>query len=252
MKNIAPARGCAIDCKRTGGDPDEAACPLETLGQRSVARAFGERNPVVGGGGDQAAQAVGTGIIEEGLVSVTIGTSGVVFTASDRYRVEPHGRLHAFCHAVPGKWHLMGAILSAGGSLRWFGDRRIFQIEAGICLAGAIAEMLMQDRGGLIRLLPALPAAWPEGQISGLIARGGFTVALSWQKGQLREASILSQNGGVCRVWLPDGQLLQVLCDGQTVDVSAEPGGICSFQTRAGQVCRLLPSTDQDNPDEPS
>ncbi|NLF00314.1 MAG: xylulokinase, partial [Anaerolineales bacterium] len=75
-----------------------------------------------GGGGDQAAQAVGTGIIEEGLVSVTIGTSGVVFTASDRYRVEPHGRLHAFCHAVPGKWHLMGAILSAGGSLRWFRD----------------------------------------------------------------------------------------------------------------------------------
>jgi xylulokinase len=78
--------------------------------------------PVVGGGGDQAAQAVGTGIFAEGLVSVTIGTSGVVFAASKTYRVEPQGRLHAFCHAVPGMWHLMGVMLSAGGSFRWYRD----------------------------------------------------------------------------------------------------------------------------------
>jgi xylulokinase len=78
--------------------------------------------PVVGGGGDQAAQAVGTGIVEEGVVSATLGTSGVVFAASDTYRVEPQGRLHAFCHAVPGKWHLMGVMLSAAGSFRWYRD----------------------------------------------------------------------------------------------------------------------------------
>ncbi len=78
--------------------------------------------PVVGGGGDQAAQAVGTGIVTEGIVSATIGTSGVVFAASDAYRVEPQGRLHAFCHAVPGMWHLMGVMLSAGGSFRWYRD----------------------------------------------------------------------------------------------------------------------------------
>jgi xylulokinase len=78
--------------------------------------------PVAGGGGDQAAQAVGTGIFAEGAVSVTIGTSGVVFAASDTYRVEPQGRLHAFCHAVPGMWHLMGVMLSAGGSFRWYRD----------------------------------------------------------------------------------------------------------------------------------
>ena len=78
--------------------------------------------PVVGGGGDQAAQAVGTGVIAEGTVSVTLGTSGVVFAASNKYRVEPQGRLHAFCHAVPGQWHLMGVMLSAGGSLRWYRD----------------------------------------------------------------------------------------------------------------------------------
>jgi xylulokinase len=81
-----------------------------------------EGTPVVGGGGDQAAQAVGTGIVREGIVSVTVGTSGVVFAQSDSYRVEPQGRLHAFCHAVPGKWHLMGVTLSAGGSLRWYRD----------------------------------------------------------------------------------------------------------------------------------
>ena len=81
-----------------------------------------EGTPVVGGGGDQAAQAVGTGIISEGSVSVTVGTSGVVFAASDTYRVEPQGRLHAFCHAVPGLWHLMGVMLSAAGSFRWYRD----------------------------------------------------------------------------------------------------------------------------------
>ncbi len=77
-----------------------------------------EGTPVVGGGGDQAAQAVGTGIITEGVVSATLGTSGVVFAASDSYRVEPEGKLHAFCHAVPGMWHLMGVMLSAAGSFR--------------------------------------------------------------------------------------------------------------------------------------
>jgi xylulokinase len=76
--------------------------------------------PVVAGGGDQAAQAVGCGIVEEGLVSATLGTSGVVFAQSDEYRVEPNGKLHAFCHAVPGKWHLMGVMLSAAGSFQWY------------------------------------------------------------------------------------------------------------------------------------
>jgi xylulokinase len=78
--------------------------------------------PVVGGGGDQAAAAVGTGTVVEGIVSLSLGTSGVVFASADRPIVEPQGRLHAFCHAVPGKWHLMGVMLSAAGSLRWYRD----------------------------------------------------------------------------------------------------------------------------------
>ena len=78
--------------------------------------------PVVGGGGDQAAGAVGCGIVEPGIVSSVIGTSGVVFAYADTPAVDPEMRLHTFCHAVPGKWHVMGVQLSSGGSLRWLRD----------------------------------------------------------------------------------------------------------------------------------
>ena len=78
--------------------------------------------PVVGGGGDQAAGAVGNGIVETGIVSSTVGTSGVVFAFADQPVVDPGLRVHTFCHAVPGKWHLMGVMLSAGGTLRWYRD----------------------------------------------------------------------------------------------------------------------------------
>ena len=81
-----------------------------------------EGTPVVGGGGDQAAGAVGNGIVREGIVSSTLGTSGVIFTSCDEVKVEPGRRLHTFCHAVPEKWHVMGVMLSAGGSFRWLRD----------------------------------------------------------------------------------------------------------------------------------
>ena len=74
------------------------------------------------GGGDQAAGAVGAGAVRPGVVSLTLGTSGVVFATTDAPLVEPEGRLHAFCHAVPGKWHFMGVTLSAAGSLQWYHD----------------------------------------------------------------------------------------------------------------------------------
>ena len=81
-----------------------------------------EGTPVVGGGGDQAAGAVGNGIVETGIVSSTVGTSGVVFAFSDQPVVDPGLRLHTFCHAVPDKWHVMGVMLSAGGSFQWYRD----------------------------------------------------------------------------------------------------------------------------------
>ena len=78
--------------------------------------------PVVAGGGDQAANAVGVGAVDPGVVALSLGTSGVVFAATDRPLVERDGRVHAFCHSVPGRWHLMSVMLSAAGSLRWFRD----------------------------------------------------------------------------------------------------------------------------------
>ncbi len=65
---------------------------------------------------------MGVGAVEPGVASVSLGTSGVVFATTDRPTIDPHGRLHAFCHAVPGRWHIMGVMLSAGGSLRWYRD----------------------------------------------------------------------------------------------------------------------------------
>ncbi|RMF89716.1 MAG: xylulokinase [Nitrospinota bacterium] len=78
--------------------------------------------PIMAGGGDNAAAAVGSGVVREGSALVSLGTSGVVFAHSDTLKIDPSGALHAFCHAVPGKYHLMGVVLSAGGSLRWYRD----------------------------------------------------------------------------------------------------------------------------------
>lgn len=93
--------------------------------------------PVVAGGGDQAANAVGMGVVEPGELCLSLGTSGVVFVATDRPVVEPEGRLHAFCHAVPGRWHLMGVMLSAAGSLQWFRDALAPGVDFATLLAAA-------------------------------------------------------------------------------------------------------------------
>jgi xylulokinase len=78
--------------------------------------------PVVAGGGDQSANAVGVGAIDPGVVALSLGTSGVVFASTDGPIRDPRGQVHAFCHAVPERWHLMTVMLSAAGSLRWFRD----------------------------------------------------------------------------------------------------------------------------------
>ena len=78
--------------------------------------------PVVAGGGDQAANGVGVGAVDPGVVALSLGTSGVIFAPTDRPLHEPRGRVHAFCHAAPGRWHLMSVMLSAAGSLRWYRD----------------------------------------------------------------------------------------------------------------------------------
>ncbi len=88
----------------------------------AAAEATGLRagTPVVAGGGDQSANAVGVGAVSEGRVALSLGTSGVVFAPTRAPLHDPHGAVHAFCHAIPGMWHLMSVMLSAGGSLQWF------------------------------------------------------------------------------------------------------------------------------------
>jgi xylulokinase len=94
---------------------------VSAVGAETTGLAAG--TPVVAGAGDQAAGATGMGVVTPGTVSATIGTSGVVFAATDRPALDPRGRLHTFCHAVPGRWHVMGVTQAAGLSLRWFRDR---------------------------------------------------------------------------------------------------------------------------------
>jgi xylulokinase len=92
-------------------------------GEGAAATGLKAGTPVVAGAGDQAAGATGMGIVTPGAVSATIGTSGVVFAATDRPALDPKGRLHTFCHAIPGRWHVMGVTQAAGLSLRWFRDQ---------------------------------------------------------------------------------------------------------------------------------
>lgn len=102
-----------------------------------------EGTPIVAGGGDQAAGAVGMGAIDPGTVAVTLGTSGVVFAPTSEPLIEPDGRLHAFCHALPGRWHLMGVMLNAAGSLQWYRDT----IAPGMEFTDLVAEAALAPPG---------------------------------------------------------------------------------------------------------
>lgn len=107
--------------------------------------------PVVAGGGDNAAAAVGTGVVRAGVVSSSIGTSGVLFAHSDGPALDPGGRLHGFCHAVPGAYHLMAVTLSAGGALQWLRDTlRAVVPSLGYAELAALAEAAPPGAEGLL------------------------------------------------------------------------------------------------------
>ncbi|MBM3726979.1 MAG: xylulokinase [Acidobacteria bacterium] len=93
--------------------------------------------PVVAGAGDQAASAIGNGIVRAGIASCTLGTSGVVFAHSESPVYDPAGRVHTFCHAVPGKWHVMGVTQGAGLSLQWFRNQLAPGVEYDTLMAEA-------------------------------------------------------------------------------------------------------------------
>ena len=115
---------------------------------KDAAEATGLRagTPVVAGGGDQAANGVGVGAVAPGVIALSLGTSGVIFAATDRPLVEPRGRVHAFCHAVPDRWHMMSVMLSAAGSLRWFRDALAPGVAFGE-LAASAAEVPVGSEG---------------------------------------------------------------------------------------------------------
>lgn len=122
----------------------------EVSSQAAEATGLRAGTPVVAGGGDQAAQAVGVGAVRPGIVALTLGTSGVVFATTESCLIEPEGRLHAFCHAAPDRWHLMGVMLSAAGSLQWYRDT----LAPRISFADLITEAAVTPEGseGLIFL----------------------------------------------------------------------------------------------------
>jgi xylulokinase len=130
MLDVAKRRWSSEMLSATGIDPaflptlhesPDVCGKISAEGAQATGLAAG--TPVVAGAGDQAAGATGMGIVQPGSVSATIGTSGVVFAATDRPALDPKGRLHTFCHAVPGRWHVMGVTQAAGLSLRWFRDQ---------------------------------------------------------------------------------------------------------------------------------
>jgi xylulokinase len=164
MAEPSDASGTAVfDCaRRTWSDemlaimrlpralfPDVAESPEHsTRLSPDAARALGLRAGIgiAGGAGDQAAAAIGSGICAEGTVSCNIGTSGVVFAAGNSWRPTPNGELHAFCHAIPNRWHFMGVMLSAGGSLRWFRDTLAPDAAAEAAARGIDAYDILAER----------------------------------------------------------------------------------------------------------
>jgi xylulokinase len=134
--------------------------------------------PVMAGGGDQAANGVGVGAVAPGVVAMSVGTSGVVFAAADHPIIEPAGRLHAFCHAVPGMWHLMGVMLSAAGSYKWF--KEAFAPDLTYDELNDAAAQVPAGSGGLV-FLPYLtgertphPDPLARGAFVGLTVRHGL------------------------------------------------------------------------------
>jgi xylulokinase len=120
-KEMLAATGIDQDLLPALYESPDVCGKVSTAGE--AATGLKQGTPVVAGAGDQAAGATGMGIVMPGAVSATIGTSGVVFAATDRPALDPKGRLHTFCHAIPGRWHMMGVTQAAGLSLRWFRDQ---------------------------------------------------------------------------------------------------------------------------------
>jgi xylulokinase len=176
--------------------------------------------PVCAGGGDQAAQAVGVGAVEPAVVALTVGTSGVVFATTPSALIEPEGRLHAFCHAVPGRWHFMGVMLSAAGSLQWYRDA----LAPGMSFDDLLMEAMSVQAGSEgLQFLPYLSGErtpYPDP-----LARGGFVgLTLRHTRGHLTRAVLEGVSFGLKDIFT----LIQHAGLGQIKQVRASGGGVKS------------------------
>jgi xylulokinase len=219
--------------------------------------------PVMAGGGDQAAAAVGTGAVKEGMVSLSLGTSGVVFATTHTPAIEPQGRLHAFCHAVPGKWHFMGVMLSAAGSLRWYRDA----LSPGVGYDELLAPAVPIPAGseGLL-FLPYLtgertphPDPRARGAFVGLTVRHGKAhltrAVLEGVAFGLRDSFELMKGAGlsgVSQVRVTGGgarsplwrQILADVLGAEMVTVNAEEGAAFGAAILAGVGCGVWPDVE--------
>jgi xylulokinase len=231
---------------------DRSLCPTAFEGPEvtgtltsAAAAATGllQGTPVVAGGGDQAANAVGVGAISSGVVALSLGTSGVVFAASDGPAIDREGRVHAFCHAVPDTWHMMGVMLSAAGSLRWFRDALAPGVDfgdlierAGEVPAGSDGLLFLpyltgertphpdpKARGAFVGLtvshgLPHMTRALLEGVAFGL----ADIMELMVVAGVVRPETIRASGGGTrSRLWR---QILADVLDADIATVETEEG----------------------------
>jgi xylulokinase len=190
-------------------------CTGYVTGEAAALTGLKTGTPVVAGGGDQAAQAVGVGAVEPGIVGLTVGTSGVVFATTPSALIEPEGRLHAFCHAVPGLWHFMGVMLSAAGSLQWYRDTLAGEMSFDDLLKEA--ETVPAGSDGL-QFLPYLtgertpyPDPLARGAFIGLTVRHGrghmTRAVLEGVSFGLKDSFTLIQNAGL-------GSITQVRASG--------------------------------------
>jgi xylulokinase len=219
--------------------------------------------PVVAGGGDQAAQAVGVGAIHEGIVALTLGTSGVVFATTNSPFIEPGGRLHSFCHSVPERWHLMGVMLSAAGSLRWYRDTFAPSMDYDQLLKPAAEVTPGADgllflpyltgertphpdplaRGAFVGLtvrhsLPHLTRAVLEGVAFGL--RDSFELMKNTGLASIDQVRI-SGGGAKSVLWQ---QILADVFDSELATVNTTEGAAFGAALLAGVGCGCWPSVD--------
>ena len=220
--------------------------------------------PDMGGGGDQAAGAVGVGAVRPGVVGLVMGTSGVVFAPTGAPLIEPEGRLQAHCHALPGRWHLMGVMLSAAGSLRWYRDTLAPGAEYDDLLAPAAdipagSEGLLflpyltgerapypdpNAKGAFIGLTvrhtkPHLTRAVLEGVAFGL--RDSFELIRAAGSGQIYQVRV-SGGGARSALWR---QILADVLDTELVTVNTTEGAAYGAALLAGVGAGIWSDVDQ-------